>query len=220
MKDMPAIGHYVRDLDLSTDEYDDFPRTLQCLTRLQSLSIGQVKEPTDWRSLTWPNRNALLRLMHLPTFSSLTLFYVHNFLLSDLLHATNLRCLNIRFTTFFEDAADAPPIPISLPPSVQPRELDIVSNPEELGICIKEIAKTRRSDGSPVIDLTELTTLSVECFDEDEMDAVRTVLMQGEQLTKFDLTGKFFLTSLISLSHLILFQYTTTVTSRLQDTLI
>lgn len=191
MKNAPAIGHYVRHLELSFEEDDDlsdFPRTLQCLTRLESLNISQDEEPLDWRSLTWPNRNALLRLMNLPTFSSLTHCSVDNFLLVDLLHATNLRRLEITNTTLYEDSADASPMPISFPDKlVRLRELVIHPYPRELGICIEMIALARRSDGLPVIDLTELSTLSVKCYCQGEMDTLHTFLKHIRELVKFNL---------------------------------
>ena len=112
IKHTPGIGNYIHHLELSFEEYDDlddFPRTMQCLTRLESLTISQCNELFDWRSLKWPVRNAPLRLLQLPTLTTLALCFVSNFLVTDLVHGTNLRRLELKSTTFFEDPADAPP---------------------------------------------------------------------------------------------------------------
>ena len=70
--------------------------------------------------MLWPVRNALLRLMYLPTLTTLTLSSVDKFLVTDLVHAANLRCLkflNVYSTSFFEDSTDvaAPVAPMILP---------------------------------------------------------------------------------------------------------
>lgn len=191
IKHTPAIGNYIRRLELcfeEDDELDDFPRTMQRLTRLESLTISQHNESLEWRNLKWPVRNALLRLMHLPTLTSLTLRFIGGFLITDLVHDTNLRRLEVKTTTFFEDPADAPPTAIILPAKLV-RLRELVVDPSS---GIEEIANAKRSDGHPVIDPTELTTISVKCLSVGDMDALRTFLKKGEQLVKFDLTGKTF----------------------------
>ena len=118
-----TIGTYIRHLELSFEECNDGPgdflRTLQHLTKVESLTIwhGDV---LDWRAMLWPVRNALLRLMYLPTLTTLTLSSVDKFLVTDLVHAANLRCLkflNVYSTSFFEDSTDvaAPVAPMILP---------------------------------------------------------------------------------------------------------
>ena len=190
----PAIANYIRHLELSFGKWDDGPNdflcTLQRLTKVESLTISHW-DFLDWRTLQWPVQNALLRLMYLPTFTTLTLRSVDNFLLADLVHAANLRCLKIlKFysTTFFENSTDAAPVtPIILPEkSVQLRELLFDSE----GMSgIKQITDARRFDGLPVIDLTGLASLSVNV---DDMDALRTFLKQCEYLVKLELTSKTF----------------------------
>jgi hypothetical protein len=203
IKDTPAIGNYIRHLELCFEEddlLDDFPRTMQCLTRLESLAISQYNESLEWRNLKWPVRNALLRLLHLPTLTALTLRSIDGFLITDLVHGTNLRRLEVESTTFFEDPADASPTAVILPAKlVRLREL-VVDPPSN----IEEIANARRSDGHPVIDPTELTTISVQCLSVGDMDALRTFLKKGEQLLKIDLTGKTFFSLLESLFNYII----------------
>ena len=189
IKHTPAIGNYIRHLELcfeEGDELDDFPRTMQCLTRLESLAISQFNESLEWRNLKWPVRNALLRLMHPPTLTALTLRFIDGFLVTDLVHGINLRHLTLKSTTFFEDSADEPPTAMILPAKlVQLQELIVQSNTGG----IERIANARHSDGLPVIDPTQLTTVSVMCNCVDDMVALRTFLKQSEQLIKIDLTG-------------------------------
>jgi hypothetical protein len=164
----------------------------------------------DWRDLLWPVRNALLRLIYLPTLTTLTLSSVNNFLVADLVHATNLRCLKfskVYDTTFFQDSTDAAPVaPMILPEkSLQLRELLFDSQAKVSGI--KEITNARRSDGLPVIDLTALASVSVQCFNVDDMGALRTFLKQCEHLAQLDLTSKTFLRLLNLFFSTTLFQY-------------
>ena len=195
----PAIGNYIRHLELSFRECDDGPDDFLCalqhLTKVESLTIthGNI---LDWRAMLWPVRNALLRLMYLPTLTTLTLSSVDKFLIPDLVHATNLQCLRfskIYSTSFFEDSTDAVPVaPMILPEkSLQLRELHFDSESQASGI--KEITNARRFDGLPVIDLTGLAFVSVQCFNVDDMGALRTFLKQCEHLEKLDLTSKTFL---------------------------
>ena len=133
----------------------------------------------------WPVRNALLRLMYLPTLTTPTLSSVDKFLIPDLVHATNLQCLRfskIYSTSFFEDSTDAVPVaPMILPEkSLQLRELHFDSESEASGI--KEITNARRFDGLPVIDLTGLASVSVQCFNADDMGALCAFLKQCEHL--------------------------------------
>jgi hypothetical protein len=207
----PAIGNYIRHFELSVKEGDtgpgDFLRTLQRLTKVESLTLwhGDV---LDWRDLLWPVRNALLRLIYLPTLTTLTLSSVDKFLVADLVHATNLRCLKfskVYDTTFFQDSTDAAPVaPMILPEkSLQLRELLLDSQAKVSGF--KEITNARRFDGLPVIDLTALASVSVQCFNVDDMGALRTFLKQCEHLAQLDLTSKTFLRllNLFFLNHII-----------------
>jgi len=208
IKHTPGIGNYIRHLELSFEEYDDlddFPRTMQCLTRLESLTISQCNELFDWRSLKWPVRNALLRLLQLPTLTTLALCFVSNFLVTDLVHGTNLRRLELKSTTFFEDPADAPPTAIILPAKlVQLRELIVQPDDEATGI--EQIANARRSDGLPVIDFTQMTAVTIICNCVDDMHALGIFLKRGKKLEKIDLTGRTF-SSLLESFLITLFQY-------------
>jgi len=185
-----AIGNYIRHLALcfeEDDELDDFPRTMQCLTRLESLAISQFNESLEWGTLKWPVRNALLRLMHLPTLTALTLRFIDGFLVTDLVHGINLRHLKLESTTFFEDSADEPPTVMILPAKlVQLQELAVQSSTGGM----EQVANARRYDGLPVIDSTQLATVSVMCNCVDDMDALHTFLKQSKQLIKIDLTGE------------------------------
>ena len=197
IKHTPAIGNYIRHLELFFEEYDildDFPRTMQRLTRLESLALSQYNE-LDWRSLKWPVRNALLRLLQLPTLTALALCFVSDFLVTDLVHGTSLRRLELKSTTFFEDSADAPPTAIILPAKlVQIRELIVQSDTEATGI--EQIANARRSDGLLVIDPTRMTAITIICNCVGDMDALGIFLRRGKKLTKIDLTGRTFLSLL------------------------
>ncbi|KIM40670.1 hypothetical protein M413DRAFT_166108 [Hebeloma cylindrosporum] len=182
----PEIGNYIRHLELIFEEgnyLDDFPRIVQCLTSLESLTIY---EPLNWRSLQWPVRNALLRLMYLPTLTHLRLCDIDNFLVTDLIHAANLRRLEVRDTSFFKGSTVAPPTPKVLPAkSIRLREL--VLSPRMNSSGIEEIANAKCSDGLPLIDPTELTTISVWCMALGDIHILDTFLKRSEQLTKVDL---------------------------------
>ena len=121
---------------------------------------------------------------------------IENFLVTDLVHGTNLRCLQVVYCTFFEDSADVPSTPIIL--LIRLHELVIHSNTNSSGI--KEITSARRSDGLPVIDAAELPSVSVKCLSLGDMHTLRTFLKLSEQLTEFDFTGKTFVSLLEFLS--------------------
>jgi hypothetical protein len=208
----PAIGNYIRYLELSFEEGDDGPAdflcTLQHLTKVESLTIthGNV---LDWRALQWPIRNALLRLMYLPTLTALTFCRVDKFLVADLVHAASLRCLKFLnvFPTTEDSTNAAPVIPIILPEkSVQLRELLFDSLDARVS-RFKKITNARRFDGLPVIDLAALAFVSVQCFNGDDMGALRTFLKQCEHLEKLDLTSKTSLRLLNLFFSTSLFQY-------------
>jgi hypothetical protein len=188
----PEIGEYVRKIDycIAADDHIKLPisRTLGKLTKLNSLTIWHHTEhKLKWRTQKWPLRPALLHLMQLPTLCHLKLRWIENFPVSDLIHSSSLKHLEIEYTDFAKKDA--------VPPSTTPLPRKSVRLHEyTVGLlstsATKKLLQAKRSDGLPIIDFTELSKATANCDTEEDIDAIQSILIHTEQLQNIDLTSK------------------------------
>ena len=185
----PEIAEYVRKFDYCIASHDHImspiPRTLGKLTKLKSLIIWH----DSTNKLNWMTqmRPSLLHLMRLPTLSYLKLRWIENFPISDLIHCSSLEHLQIAHVDFAEEDIVPPTIP--LPPKlVHLREYTV--GPKSTS-ATKKLLKSKRPDGLPIVNFTELTKVTAICDKQEDIDTIQTVFIRAEHLEGIDLTSEF-----------------------------
>ena len=102
-------------------------------------------------------RSALLHLVQLPTLSHFELRWITNFPVSDLIHSSSLKHLEIDYVDFAAEDV-VPPSTTPLPPqSVCLREY---SADLRSASATKKLVEAKRPDGLPIVDFTELTKVT------------------------------------------------------------
>jgi hypothetical protein len=182
----PEIGEYVRKLNYRIATHDHIPRTLGKLTKLKSLSIWNNAGKFAWRT-DWPMRSALLLLMQLPTLSHLELRWITNFPVSDLIHSSSLKHLEIDYFNFAAEDV--------VPPSTTPLPSKSVFLSEyNAGLrsasATKKLVEAKRPDGLPIVDFTELTKVTASWDNQEDINAIQPIFIQAKQLKEIDLTSK------------------------------
>jgi len=183
----PKIGDYVRKFDYCLAAHDHIPHTLGKLTKLRSLTIWHHTEnKLVWRT-NWPMRSALLHLMQLPTLNHLKLRWITNFPVSDLIHSSSLKHLEIEYINFA--AKDI--VPSSTTPL--PRK-SVCLREYSAGLrsasATKKLVEAKRPDGLPIVDFTALTRVTANFDDQEDINAIRPIFIQAKQLEEIDLTSK------------------------------
>jgi len=185
----PEIGKYVRKLDYGI-AYDyimpPILRTLCKLTKLKSLTIWHHSAS----KLKWMTqmRPAFLHLMRLPTLSYLKLRSIENFPASDLIHSSSLDHLHIEHIDFAEEDI-VPPSTTPLPrKSVHVREYTVGFKSAS---ATKKLLQSKRPDGLPIVDFTELTKVTATCDKQEDIDVIQPVFMRAEHLEEIDLSSEF-----------------------------
>ncbi|KAF8968061.1 hypothetical protein BDZ97DRAFT_1755481 [Flammula alnicola] len=192
----PEIGSYVRELDYRITSRDlidpNIPRVLMHFTQLQSLSLygytnrgrGQ-SQSLDWIAIALPIRTAFLRLMHLPTLNHLSLTFIKNFTVYDLIPCTNL--LRLKVSRFhIADIHDTPePWSILPPRPVQLQRFDI--GYECSGVANKLVEATC-SDGLRVVNFKNLKEFGASCENLFDIASMKLPLKMAEGLTAISLT--------------------------------
>jgi len=184
----PEIGEYVRKFDYCIATHDHtfpIPRTLSKLTRLKSLTLCYHRENTlVWRT-DCPIHSALLHLMQLPTLSHLKLRWIKNFPVSDLIHSSSLKHLDIEYTEFAQEDVVPPTTPL-------PRT-SVFLRKYSVGVrsrSIQKLVEAKRPDGLPVVDFTELTKVTANFDDQEDINGIQPIFVQAEQLKEIDLTSQ------------------------------
>ena len=183
----PEIGEYVRKFDYCIATHDHIPRTLSKLTKLKSLTLWHHTEnKLVWRT-DWPMRSALFHLMQLPTLSHLKLRWITNFPVSDLIHSSSLKHLEIDYIDFAAEDA-VPPSTTPLPPkSVFLRKY---SAGLRSASATRKLVEAKRPDGLPIVDFTELTKVTASWDNQEDINVIQPIFMQAKQLKEIDLTSK------------------------------
>ncbi|KAF8968073.1 hypothetical protein BDZ97DRAFT_1655509 [Flammula alnicola] len=185
----PEIANYVRALDFHRITSDDLvdpnvPRVLMYFTQLQSLNLcgyanRNISQSLDWIAIALPIRTAFLRLMHLPTLTHLSLSFIENFTVYDLIPCTNLLRLEVNQFHIAEIHDTPEPWSILPPRPVQLQEL--VIGYKSTGVANKLVEATR-PDGLPLINFKNLKMFGGAC--ENLMDTdLKAPLKMTEQLT-------------------------------------
>jgi hypothetical protein len=167
--------------------HDHIPRTLGKLTKLKSLSIWHHTENKLVWTTNWPMHSALLHLMQLPTLSYLELRWITNFPVSDLIHSSSLKHLEIDYIDFAAEDV-VPPSTTPLPPkSVCLREYNAGLRSAS---ATKKLIEAKRPDGLPIVDFTELTKVTASWDNQEDINVIQPIFIQAKQLKEIDLTSK------------------------------
>ncbi|KIM40568.1 hypothetical protein M413DRAFT_28379 [Hebeloma cylindrosporum] len=185
----PELGEYVRKVDycIEADDHINPPilGALAKLTKLKSLTIWHhSNNKLRWRTQNWAIRPVLLHLMQLPTLSHLKLHWIENFPVTDLIRSSSLEQLEIGDIDF---AAVIPPSTSPLPrESIHLREY--TGGYGSASAATKKLVESKRPDGLPIVDFTGLTKVTAKCKVKEDIDVIRTIFIQAEQLEEVDLT--------------------------------
>jgi len=184
----PEIGQYVRKFDYCIATHDHmFPilHTFSKLTKLKSLTLWHHTEnKLVWRT-DWPIHSALLHLMQLLTLSHLKLHWITNFPVSDLIHSSSLKHLEIEYTEFAQEDVAPPTTPL-------PRTSVFLREYSNGVRCrsTQKLVEAKRPDGLPVVDFTELTKVTANCDKLEDINGIQHMLVPAEQLKEINLTSK------------------------------
>jgi hypothetical protein len=159
---------------------DDVPRVLRKLHRLQSFELG-IGDPmtVKWSALRQPLRDALLRLIHLPSLSRLTISHIYDFPTTVLFPCMNLADLTLdcvtRPTTAVSDEKD-PSAPEAAP------QLRSFAFRLDRGAYAMHLLNARRPNGVPVLDFSKVRMLSVEADREQDLMAIQALIRVSKNL--------------------------------------
>ena len=154
----PCIARYVRKLTIyivqREFESNGFLELVPPqLTRLQSLSIAYGNN-VDWHDFSSSIRHLLLNFMRLPTVTYVDLREILSFPTSDLVVCTNVKHLSVCGFEILDDEASSSPL---CRKSMKLRTLDISIRTSKSLVLLE----ATYSDGRPVLDLTDLETVSI-----------------------------------------------------------
>ncbi|KAF8805819.1 hypothetical protein BYT27DRAFT_7191978 [Phlegmacium glaucopus] len=166
----PHLAVYIRNLVYYVEKRDILIQrsssTLKKLVKLQTLNICYSVSMPD-RKLDWMSpliREALLPLFHLPTLTSISLFAIQNFPLTDLARCVNLKKLQVAFIECSTDVGGfleaLPTTPVMLEEfTIQRRNVN----------CVQQLCHARRPDGKPIIDFSSLKKIVAKVARLDSM---------------------------------------------------
>jgi len=187
----PEIANYIRKLDYAIQiaHFENCPsiqESLKQISRLESLTVRHLYGLTfDWSNN--PLRPALLHLLHLPTLTYFKVTRTKNFVVSDLIPCTNLKCLHIGQNT---TCAIEMNFPAALPDHpIQPNEFVMDTG---TSAAIMKLCAARRPDGQPIIDFGSLSMITVilDTPDEGEAEASQELFRRCQTLTDVHISCK------------------------------
>jgi len=186
----PGIADHIRNLKYCVD-VEDFKNPSLCdslkrITKLQSFSVwhySSMRTKFHWNNN--PSQPALLHLLHFPTLTRLLLFGIDNIVASDFTPCINLKELEIEHVT----AADAQSNDFLSTSSEKPIRLSNFSAGLQSATVTTQLCMTQRPNGTPLIDFTDLTRISVKLQYPDSVEASRELFKQCIQLASVYIHG-------------------------------
>ncbi|EDR16144.1 uncharacterized protein LACBIDRAFT_301925 [Laccaria bicolor S238N-H82] len=180
----PGISDLVRNLVFhicSPDsEDDDVPRVLGRLHHLQSFQLG-VGDPitVKWNALRQPFRDALIRLIQLPSVSRLDISYIYDFPITVFFPCMNLADLTLACITRAPTAVSYDKDSSALEAAPQ---LQSFAFCQDFGSYAMHLFNTRRPNGVPVLDFSRVRTLSVEADGEQDLMTIQALIRATKRL--------------------------------------
>jgi hypothetical protein len=154
----------------------NFLRTISCLN---CLTLDQL----DWNTLNASLISAFLYLMHLPTINRINLSYIWNFPLSNLTPSVNLRRLDISdLEPLEEDGSLETVVQSELMPKIHE------FNTSGSDMLMTKLLHTKRQDGRPAFNFTDLRRLSMSLARFDDERNIRYLLQNAKLLEELNLS--------------------------------
>ncbi|KAJ3509842.1 hypothetical protein NLJ89_g5008 [Agrocybe chaxingu] len=187
----PAIANYIREVDFFITRKDIYsptaPSVLEMLTKITAITIGYITDggrPLDWQRPSFLKlRQSLVNSFHLPTLRALTLESgIKNLPVTDLLGCSNLKRLEI-YAIAVVNGTSGVQSPVGHLP-IQLSSFNIYKSPRD---TVKTIIEAAMQNGTPVFDVTRLTTISF-CTESENYDAMKNLIMGSQHLTHLNLT--------------------------------
>jgi len=181
----PGISDLVQNLVfhvcLRDVDDDDVPKVLGRLHHLQSFEL-KIEDlmAEKWSTLRQPFRDALLRLIHLPSVSRLNISNIYDFPVTAFLPCINLAdlalaCIAKPTTTVasYENSSSAQ----ETSPQLQSFAFHMNSNSYAM-----HLLNARRPNGVPVLDFSEVRILSVEAYAEEHLMSIQAFIGATKKL--------------------------------------
>jgi len=181
----PGISDLVQNLVfhvcLRDVDDDDVPRVLGRLHHLQSFELKfEDLMAGKWSTLRQPFRDALLRLIHLPSVSRLNISNIYDFPVTAFFPCINLADLALAriakpTTTVagYENGSSAQ----ETSPQLQSFAFHMNSNSYAM-----QLLNARRPNGVPMLDFSEVRILSVEAYAEEHLMAIQAFIGATKKL--------------------------------------
>jgi len=190
----PSISRYVRSLDYV--ELFDSKRGAPVLRRfrhVKSFTFGfsdydpSFPPQQDWEKMTISLRTSLYFFIKANNIVELCLFNIQNLPMSFLLYFPALSLLDI-----YQVSVAHAPFPITFPGKpVAPRISSLIIRPGSLSTVWELLGEGSVESGS-ILDLKELSELSVSSEDSNAMEIVRHILKTTENIKTVTLSGALF----------------------------
>ena len=180
----PGISDLVRNLEFRICwldvEDDDVPRVLGRLHHLQSFKLANGEHMViSWDELRQPFREALLRLIQLPSVSRLEISLICDFPITAFFPCMNLADLTLALLTrpttaeSYEKDLSA----LEGAPQIQSFSFRLDCGPYAM-----HLLNARRPNGVHVVDFRNVRTLSVMADDEGDLMAIQAFIRVTEKL--------------------------------------
>jgi len=168
-------------------EDDDVPLVLGRLNRLQSFELGIGEYMTvEWNELRQPFREALLRLIQLPSVSRLEISHIYNLPIAVLFPCMNLADLTLSSLTIPTTAMsyEMHPCALEAAPQLRSFAFRLHSGPYAM-----HLLNAKRPNGVRVLDFRNIRTLSVEAGKEGDLMTIQALIRVTEKLETLDYIG-------------------------------
>ena len=179
----PGISDLVRNLEFRMRwldvEDDDVPRVLGRLHHLQSVELNGGHMITSWNELRQPFREALLRLIQLPSVSRLKIALICDFPITTFFPCMNLADLTL---ALLKRPTTAESYEKDLSALEGAPQLQSFSFSLNCGSYAMHLLNARRPNGVRVLDFRTVRTLSVVANDNRDLMAIQAFIRVTEKL--------------------------------------
>ena len=155
-----------------------FLPSTSCLNYLGITNINTRVSTMEWNKLDPSLTSGLLRLMHLPTMNHIDLSFFQNFPISSLASSVNLHRLDVSCMTHFDphDSEEDDSFEIVQSETAPKlREFHTLMS----SLLTTKLLNTKRQDGRPAFDFTDLKQLSMQLENESKF---RYLMQSAESL--------------------------------------
>jgi hypothetical protein len=183
------IADYVQNLvyrlELPDFTDEDVPRILEKFHRIQSFRF--IGGDADWRALYPTLRESLSHIIHLRSLTCLEISYLKNFPINTFIPCINLTDLTLSHITSVvvkSNGYEHECFVSDVVPQLRSFTFDLLG-----GRYAQSLVEARRSKDLPVLDFSQLHTLSVNVDEHSDLAAVHTIMRVTEKLEILDYSG-------------------------------